>query len=243
MHIIKLNATESTNSYIRELSVDKTLDDYTIVVAKHQTKGKGQMGAQWNTDPGKNLTFSVLKFTSGLGVDDHFNISMMTSLAIRDSLQRFGIPKVLVKWPNDILSEEKKICGILIENIIKKKKIDKTIIGVGLNVNQSEFRNLPRATSMKIQTGRTFDLDELLIVIVTELKKYFDKYKEKGSEIIQKKYLDHLFRIEKPSTFRNMTGDKITGIIKGIDQKGNLMVLHEDHVITSYKFKEVELLY
>jgi len=158
-------------------------------------------------------------------------------------LERFGIPKVLVKWPNDILSEEKKICGILIENIIKKKNINKTIIGIGLNVNQSEFKNLPRATSMKIQTGRLFDLDELLIIIATHLEKCFDEYKEKGTVVLQKRYMKHLFRLEKPSTFRTKKGDNITGIIKGIDPKGNLMVLHEDQVLTTYKFKEVELLY
>ena len=143
MHIIKLNAIDSTNSYLRQLCTKNKLEDYTIVTAKTQTKGRGQMGTFWHVQEGKNLTCSVFKRFDKFPVDHSFYISIVTSLAIVRALHRFNVPKLRVKWPNDILSEEKKICGILIENIVKQSQLEASVIGIGLNVNQSEFQNLP----------------------------------------------------------------------------------------------------
>ena len=133
MYIIKLDAIDSTNAYLKTLVSTNTVEDYTVVVAKHQTEGRGQMGTQWHVEDGKNLTVSVLTHMKGFALDHSFYISMITSLAIVETLQSFNIPKLHVKWPNDILSENKKICGILIENVIKQDVISASIIGIGLN--------------------------------------------------------------------------------------------------------------
>ena len=139
MSIIKLSATDSTNSYLKELSLEQTLDDFTVVSTELQLKGRGQMGSKWVSDKGKNLTISILKKLENFDVQNQFNLNCIVSLAIYDVLLEIKAPNLYVKWPNDILSVDKKICGILIENILKGRFIQAAIIGIGLNVNQTNF--------------------------------------------------------------------------------------------------------
>ena len=108
MRIIKLNAIDSTNSFLKELSGLEVVEDYTVVTADFQTQGRGQMGTVWNSNKGENLMFSVFKDVSFLKFDDHFNISMVVAIALVRTLEQFNIPKLSIKWPNDILSEGKK---------------------------------------------------------------------------------------------------------------------------------------
>lgn len=243
MHIIKLNAINSTNTYLKQLSDVEALKDYTIVTAKYQTQGRGQMGTIWNSEKSKNLTCSVFKDTSKIEVEQQFHISIVTSLAIVKTLQSFSIPKLHVKWPNDILSESKKICGILIENVIKKKRLDCAIIGIGLNVNQTEFKKLPNASSLKILTGRVFDLDELLQLISKNLKHYFKLLEQGKLELLKAEYEKKLFRKDKPSSFKDQKGHMFSGFIKGINAIGNLQILLEDDILKEYDLKEIQLLY
>lgn len=244
MQIIKLNATDSTNTYLRELSVNKELDDFTVVMARHQTNGRGQMGTKWLTQYGKNLTVSIFKDVSWLGVNNHFFISIAVSLAIAKTLNELMVMHVKIKWPNDILSDNYKLGGILIENIIKNNQLKASIIGIGLNVNQTIFNNLPQASSIQNITGRHFSLEEILNRLLENLRYYFNElqYKRTFNELKQA-YDDLLFRIHKPSTFKDKKGKLIAGYIHGTDANGNLLLLTEDRVIKSYGFKELELLY
>ena len=243
MRIIKLNAIDSTNTYLRELSATSELKDYTVVVAKHQTNGRGQMGSEWNSQEAKNLTFSVFKDVSFLDLYSTFFISLVSSLAIVKALEQFMIPKLKVKWPNDILSESKKICGILIENIVKQTNVKDTIIGIGLNVNQTEFKKLPQASSLLLLTGKVYNTDELMQAILKNLKYYFTYLKKNKHEFLIEEYEKLLFRKDKPSTFESLTGETFSGIIKGINPNGNLMVLLEDDILKEFDLKEVSLLY
>ncbi|EGV44732.1 biotin--[acetyl-CoA-carboxylase] ligase [Bizionia argentinensis JUB59] len=243
MHIIKLDATDSTNSYLRILSTNAPLPDYTVVTAKHQTNGRGQRGTTWRSDSDKNLMCSVFKDVSFIKFRDNFYISIVTSLAIIKTLQQFLIPKLSIKWPNDIMSEDKKICGILIENIIKQHAFGGTIIGIGLNVNQIYFNNLPNATSMQYITGTPFNTDELLQSIVKNLKFYFDQLQNDQHIILKNTYESYLFRKNKPSTFRDQDNNLFTGYIQGISNSGSLRILLEDEIIAEYELKEIALLY
>jgi len=243
MRIIKLSAIDSTNTYLKRISDKEVLDDYTAVTAKYQTQGRGQMGTIWDSERAKNLTCSVFKADSKIPIKHQFYISMITSLAIVKTLQSFNIPKLYVKWPNDILSENKKVCGILIENVIKNTKLECSIIGIGLNVNQTEFRQLPNASSLKILTGSVYSTDELLQLIQTNLKYYFE-FLEKGDlEFIKTTYENCLFRKDKPSSFKDQQGNIFAGFIKGINDVGNLQILLEDDIVKEYDLKEVTLLY
>ncbi len=243
MHIIKLNATDSTNSYLRALSAQKAPDDYTIVTANHQTQGRGQRGTNWISESGKNLMFSIFKDVSFIKFHDNYFISIITSLALIKSLHQFLIPKLRIKWPNDILSEDKKICGILIENIVKHNAFGGTIIGIGLNINQTNFDNLPNATSLQLITGTPFNTDELLQSIVANLKFYFEQLKNGQHITLKETYENYLFRKNKPSTFKDQKGSLFTGYIQGITNSGNLRVLLEDEIIAEYELKEIALLY
>ncbi|WP_100610769.1 biotin--[acetyl-CoA-carboxylase] ligase [Confluentibacter lentus] len=243
MRIIKLNAIDSTNSFMRRLSSEENLEDYTIVMAKHQTQGRGQMGTVWSSENSKNLMFSVFKDTSKFNLEYPFLISMVTSLAILRTLQSFSITKLSIKWPNDILSEDKKICGILIENVIKQNSLSNTIIGIGLNVNQTEFNNLPKASSLKLITGNVFDLEEVLFETIKNLKHYFKILKRTDYDTLKAGYETYLFRKDKPSTFKDSEGLVFSGYIKNVTLFGNLQVLLEDDIVREFDLKDITLMY
>ncbi|MBU2938468.1 biotin--[acetyl-CoA-carboxylase] ligase [Lacinutrix sp. C3R15] len=243
MRIIKLNAINSTNTFLKQLSVQETVVDYTVVQTNYQTNGRGQMGTSWSSNTGENLMFSVFKDVSFLGFDQHFYISITVALAIIKTLKAHEISKLSIKWPNDILSENKKICGILIENSIKKNKFKDSIIGIGINVNQTNFENLPQASSLKKLTGKVFDIEELLIDLIENLKHYFLILENRNFEELKSTYEKYLFRKKKPSTFQDIEGNMFSGIIQSVSQNGNLQVLLEDAVLKEYNLKEIKLLY
>ncbi|AXG70073.1 bifunctional ligase/repressor BirA [Kordia sp. SMS9] len=243
MKIIKLDAIDSTNRYLRQLHSQEKLIDFTIVTAAVQTAGKGQMGTKWNSEKGKNLTFSVFKQISCLEIVEQFYISMATSLAIYKALKHFQIPKLAIKWPNDILSENQKICGILIENVIQNSKMTAAIIGIGLNVNQTNFDVKLNASSLKKSTGIHFDLDEVLFHIAAELKKYATLITEHSFTELKTEYESLLFRKDKPSTFQDTNGNLFMGFIKGVAEDGKLNVLLEDEIVTAFDLKEIKLMY
>jgi BirA family biotin operon repressor/biotin-[acetyl-CoA-carboxylase] ligase len=168
---------------------------------------------------------------------------MVTALALFKQLKRLNIPKLFIKWPNDILSADKKVCGVLIENTIKQSKMESSVIGIGLNVNQLQFDNLPRASSLKLITGVTYNLDEILIDFIEDLKMYFKFLEEKDFERIKDEYNSKLFRKNKPSTFKNAKGELFSGYIKGISESGGLIVLLEDAVLKTFNLKEITLMY
>jgi BirA family biotin operon repressor/biotin-[acetyl-CoA-carboxylase] ligase len=243
MRIIKLNATDSTNSYLKRLCVSESVADYTSVIAKNQTHGRGQMGTTWSSESSKNLTFSVYKDISNYKLEHPFYISIVTSLALLKTLHFFSVTKLSVKWPNDILSENKKICGILIENVVKQNRFYESLIGIGLNVNQTDFNNLPMASSLKIISGRLYNLDEVAHVIIKNLKYYFLLLKREQFDVLKAEYESYLFRKDKPSTFLDSEGLVFSGFIKNVSETGSLQVLLEDDIVKEYEFKTITLLY
>ncbi|OBX22748.1 BirA family biotin operon repressor/biotin-[acetyl-CoA-carboxylase] ligase [Gelidibacter algens] len=243
MRIIKLNAIDSTNTYLKKMGVAGVADDGLTVVAKFQTNGRGQMGTTWNSQEAKNLTFSVFKDVSFVDVAQHFYISMAVSLAVYEGLNSLSVKKIKVKWPNDILSDNKKIAGILIENVIKHNVITASVIGIGLNVNQTDFSDLPSASSLLLLSGKVYDLDEVLSSILKQIEIYFDYLKNRQFKLLKSTYESHLFRKNKPSTFKNAEGSVFSGYITGISDVGQLMVKVEDNFIKSFDFKEVSLMY
>lgn len=243
MHIIKLNAIDSTNAYLKALSMETALQDCTVVITEHQTKGRGQMGTLWQSEPSKNLTFSVFKEVSFIKVEQQFYISMATSLALYRALETFYIPQLYIKWPNDILSATNKIAGILIENVIKHNQLLGSVIGIGLNVNQKNFDALPNASSMCLTTGVLYDLEEVLQAIIKQINHYFKMLQSKRFDAIKTEYESLMFRMQKPSTFLDVNDQSFTGYIKGVTEDGKLVVLEEDNVINTYDLKEVQLLY
>lgn len=243
MTLIKLDAIDSTNTFLKELIGNQSIENFTVVSAKHQTNGRGQMGATWSSEPGKNLMFSVFVDAFLLNLEYPFYISIATSLALRKSLHQLSIPKICIKWPNDILSHNQKICGVLIENVIKQGSVNASIIGIGINVNQILFENLPKASSLKSITGKTYDLDEILHAVIANLKYYFSKLQEGQLKSLKEEYETYLFRKNKPSTFKDAKGHLFSGYIKHVLNSGDLEVLLEDNVFKSFALKDITLLY
>ncbi|MUH37344.1 biotin--[acetyl-CoA-carboxylase] ligase [Zobellia amurskyensis] len=243
MNIIKLDATDSTNAHLKRLLSEDTWADFTVVTAKEQHSGKGQMGAKWKSDSGKNLTFSVLRQGLALSVNDYFVLNICVSLAVYNTLRAHQVPDLSVKWPNDILSGNSKICGILIENILSGNLINTAIIGIGLNVNQTFFGELENASSLKLILGRNFDLNELLHEIVRNLEVIFLESNTDNRENLWKNYEQVLFRRDKPSTFENKENELFMGFIRGVSPTGRLQITLEDNVLKEFDIKEVKLLY
>ena len=242
MQIIKLNAIDSTNNYLKQLLMDTALEDFCVVTTKYQSKGKGQIGAEWMSEKGKNLTFSVLKKNPPVKLPRQFHLNILVSLSIVKTLEHYSIRKLAIKWPNDILSDHHKISGILIENQIKSNRIDFSVIGIGLNVNQELFKGLPKVSSMKSILGTPIDKDELLLKLIKNIQIYFELYAEKGEDVLNTEYESYLFRKDKPSTFKLPDHSLFTGIIKGVTDTGKLRVQMED-ATKEFDLKELKLLY
>ncbi|MBT8325910.1 MAG: biotin--[acetyl-CoA-carboxylase] ligase [Winogradskyella sp.] len=238
MYIIKLDAINSTNSYLREMCAANVPKDFTVVVTKDQTEGRGQMGTVWHSEKSKNLMFSVFKDVSFLNVNRQFYISMAVSMGVYTALKKMLIPNLSIKWPNDILSDNKKVAGILIENIIKSNRLTGTIVGVGINVNQLNFENLPDATSLKLLTGQTLNLDELLVNVLNSLQVSFHQLEHGELKDLKARYESLLFGKERLLRFVVNDDTEILGTVKGISGSGKLKVEHDGKVI-SYDLKEI----
>ena len=239
MQIIKLNAIDSTNRYLADYVSNIPLKDYAVVMAQYQSAGQGQRGSNWQSEKGKNLIISILKKNIKTKVQYQFEINMRVSMAILISLKTFGIPNLSVKWPNDILSDNKKISGVLIQLIVKKEIIKQAIIGIGINVNQTHFNNLPQASSMKSITGTAFDIEALTTELMTQLKHYFDVT---NTDKLMTEYESVLFRKNKPSTFVNIQGVSFVGTIQGVSKRGMLRVKSEK-VIEEFDLKSIQMIY
>ncbi|MEM9077993.1 MAG: biotin--[acetyl-CoA-carboxylase] ligase [Bacteroidota bacterium] len=239
--IIKLDATDSTNLYLKDLMSSTTVKDYTTVVAKKQNKGRGQMGTEWNTEEGKNLTFSILKKFESLEAEGQFRLNIVVSLALHTVLTDLDIPNVKIKWPNDIMSGTKKICGILIENVINGNVVKKSIIGIGLNVNQTSFGNLTKASSLSLVTQKTFDLDYVLQLILEKMRALLDNLEKMPFALLQTQYEPLLFRKDQVSTFKMGERDVFPGIIRGVSEEGKLLVELENGSLRDFSLKEVSL--
>ena len=238
MKIIKLDAIDSTNSYLKKLLTKESLDDLTVVISKHQTKGKGRNGNIWANDASLNLAFSIYKRFNRLNINNKFILNLISSIAVFHLLSENKLNKLTIKWPNDIMSENKKISGILIENSVKGNFINHSIIGVGINVNQRKFKNLPNATSMFIETGREFSLDSLASRLGEIFSKNFLQY-EKNEGALLKYYNNQLFLKNTDSNFITKDGKRFSGKITRINKNGELIIMKADKREVNYTENEI----
>ena len=242
MNIIKLDATDSTNQFLKTLSKETDLENFTVVYANSQTKGKGQMGATWVSEPGKNLTMSILIKNLLTENNQIFDLNVVVACSIFEVLQSLKIPNISIKWPNDMMADNKKIGGILIENIIKTEQII-SIVGIGINVNQTNFLDLPAASSLKCVTNITFEINEIMLLISTKIEQNCKKFLSDSSLHFWNFYHDHLFKKNVPMAFENQDGQKFMGIINKVEKNGKIKIQLEDDGFSSFGVKEVKMLY
>ncbi len=243
MYLFKLDATDSTNSYLRQMSKNKDLGKWTVVTSDYQTQGRGQKGSVWQSDKGKNLICSILVKLDNFNAEDQFILNCAISVGIHQYLKRYNLPKLRIKWPNDIMSVSKKLGGILIENTLVSDKINHSIIGIGININQEKFpTDLPLAVSIKQLTNNYTSRDIFLQDLLNSIQNKFELIIEKQYDELWSQYEASLYRKDKAHMFENTKGEQFMGIIRGVTKKGTLLIEKEDTTIEAYNFKEVTYL-
>jgi BirA family biotin operon repressor/biotin-[acetyl-CoA-carboxylase] ligase len=242
MKVIKLDAIDSTNEFLKGLSYKQDLDSFTIVVAEKQTNGKGQMGSAWESEQGKNLIVSVFIKDPLLDINQIYNLNVAISVAVVGALETYNIPKLSIKWPNDIMSYNSKIGGILIENSVKSDGTVSSVVGLGLNINQTNFQNLPKASSLAVICKAQFDKEQILLSLVEKMKENLELVQSQP-DYLWLKYTDSLFKKGLPMPFKNHSDINFMGIIQGVSAFGKLQVLLDDDSISEYGLKEIQMLY
>lgn len=243
MKLIKLDAIDSTNDFLKGIAGNQITANYTVVTAENQTNGKGQMGAKWVSETGKNLIMSVLIKDLLLHINQIYNLNVAVALSVIIALEKFEIPKLAIKWPNDIMSDNKKIGGILIENSIKTDGDIISIVGIGLNVNQINFDALPKASSLSVIMGTNFDKEKVLFEIVDSIKSNVSKMQKDQSDDLWMDYNRKLFKKGIPMPFENQKGEQFMGIIQNVNASGRLQIALEDDAIVTFDVKEIQMLY
>lgn len=236
--IDKVSETLSTNELLKSLADREPLPEGYTVVAVAQTAGRGQIGASWESQPGQNLTFSVLLRPDFLKADRMFMISKVVSLAIADYLQSTGgIFKI--KWPNDIYHFDSKICGTLIENQLMGDNIVYSIVGIGLNVNQEAFiSDAPNPVSMFNIFDKKFDLTEELPKLLQQIGLWYQMLADGWEDKINETYLERLYRRGEQHEFVTSEGERFGGRIETVEPNGRLIV-DTDNGQRQFWFKEV----
>ena len=227
--IIHIDETDSTNRWLKENG-----GDTMVVVTDYQTAGKGCGTNSWESERGKNLTFSILIHPAGLLAKEQFRITEVVSVAMCKTLQSYLDDRVEIKWPNDIYVGDKKICGILIENRLQGQEIKDCIIGIGLNVNQTVFRSdAPNPVSLRQLTGEETDLHGLLMAFLD----CFDK--EFNSKTTCFDYREILYKKGKDSLYKDKTSCFIARLMDVLPD-GRLLLLDKEGQERTYAFKEVQ---
>lgn len=232
-------SVESTNDELRKRASKEDLPNLTCFITDNQTAGKGQVGNKWESEPNKNLTFSVLLHPTSLPILKQFLLSKMVSVAITQALEHY-IPEVSIKWPNDIYVGDKKICGILIENSIMGDKIHQSIIGIGLNVNQTTFiSDAPNPISIQMATEKELDLDEVFHHIMDQIEIRFAQLMAGCTNTITHIYFDKLYRREGYFKYKDENG-VFMAKIEEVKDLGFMVLKRQDGTLSEYSFKEVE---
>ncbi|NBL65303.1 biotin--[acetyl-CoA-carboxylase] ligase [Flavobacterium sp. NST-5] len=243
MNIIKLDAIHSTNDYLKSLVQKQFVENLTVITAEHQFNGRGQMGSQWLVEQGKNLTFSVLVKDLLLDINAIFHLNVAVAVSIIETLSILKIDNLAIKWPNDILAGNKKVGGILIENMIRNGGEIFSIVGIGINVNQQDFNHLPQAGSLLTVTGVEFDKTKLMLELLHNLGRNISSVMNENTTLIWNKYHQYLYKKNIPMAFETLDGQKVMGIIQGVNNFGKLVVLLADDTIKHYNIKEIKMLY
>ena len=238
--IIKLNATTSTNDYLKKRYKSGKVLDGDLVWTENQTSGRGQLNKKWISEPFKSLTFSVYKQFNGLLIKP-FKFNAVVCLGIIYALKKLSIPGLSIKWPNDILSENKKIGGVLIENFFNRSKIKASVIGVGLNLNQEKFEKLPKATSLKIITGKKWSSKIILDALVPLLEEYLFMFDFQDSSILDQ-YQKILWKRNKTILF-DMDGKLHKGKLKGVDESGMIILQDQEKMIRKFNNSQISIQY
>jgi BirA family biotin operon repressor/biotin-[acetyl-CoA-carboxylase] ligase len=245
-NLLFLHDVESTNTYAMNLLRNVNVIEGTVIHTDNQTNGRGQRGALWTSNIAQNITSSIILKPTFLPIDNTFYLSKISALAVYDVLTDI-LPNsqydIKIKWPNDILVNQQKIAGILIENNFSNTAIQYSVIGIGLNVNQDTFSEFERsATSLKLISGKAFERELILNLLCEKLEKWYLKLKEQKTSLIDKHYLNCLFGLNKTIAFKDLNDLYFDGKIIDVSKNGKLRLELSDLSIKEYDIKEIKFL-
>jgi BirA family biotin operon repressor/biotin-[acetyl-CoA-carboxylase] ligase len=238
--IIYLPTCQSTNTYALDLLAGEPILEGTTVITSHQTAGRGQRGNTWEAEPDQNLTFSTILTPNFLPIAENFYLNMAISLAIQHFLANYLGEGIKIKWPNDLIYNWQKVCGVLIENTIRKSAIEKSVVGIGVNINQTRF-GVDTATSLKNITGRDYHLEPLLAQLLKNIEEQYLALHQKNHNQLKINYLEKLIGYQEWLTYQ-VNGNYYQGKIIDIELSGKLQMEIEGEV-RSFDFKEISLVY
>lgn len=242
--LIHVEETDSTNNQLTALCEAEQLPEFTTLCADFQTAGKGQRGNSWEGERGKNLLFSFVAYPSFVKANAQFVLSEIVSLSVKEALD-CRVSGISVKWPNDIYWKDKKICGMLIENMLEGDRVARCIAGIGLNVNQRVFvSDAPNPVSLAQITGREEDPRAILADILSFAEGYFRHLRhdaEAFTAYLTEKYNQSLYRREGVYPFSDAGGSFRASILR-VEPDGRLHLLDTEGTERSYLFKEVQFI-
>ncbi len=235
-------SVESTNASAQELLAKSNPTEGTVISAYEQTAGRGQIGSNWESEAGKNLTLSVIFYPKFLPVRQQFYLNQAISLAVRATVAACVHGPVTVKWPNDIYINRQKTAGILIQNQLSGSTIQSCIVGIGLNVNQLSFSEyLPNPTSLAIQISHLLDLEAVQQMLFSELEYRYLQLRNQKLAQIEADYRKHLYQYGVLADYERADGGRFRGTIMGLTETGKLQIAHADG-IEAFEVKSIKFL-
>jgi BirA family transcriptional regulator, biotin operon repressor / biotin---[acetyl-CoA-carboxylase] ligase len=240
--LITLDSIASTNEYAKTICKNNLISDGAVIWAKEQFAGKGQRGNVWQAEPGKNLTFTIVLKPFFLKVTEQYFLNAAIAVGVQLYLQKKLKHKVEIKWPNDILIEKEKIAGILIENILSGNNIQYSIVGIGININQINFPDSIRATSLLLKKNeKLFSLEKELKSVCSSIEQIYLRFRTNPASIMDE-YKKHLFGLQQEMLFI-YKGSTIKASIFDVSKEGRLMLKKDTGTIISADNKEIRFLY
>ncbi|RYM32973.1 biotin--[acetyl-CoA-carboxylase] ligase [Brumimicrobium glaciale] len=224
--IIYLDRTDSTNNYTAKVFKSGAIDSGSVILTDIQTNGRGQRGKEWQSDAFSNLIVSIAADINMWKINNMISLNHVTALALQSFLLKH-IDNVKIKWPNDIMINDKKAVGILIESFITSNQRN-SVIGFGVNINQQNF-DAPRATSLSLETGKNYNPKELIYEVIDAFNHFINLYHEKGEKWMHNEYNKQLWKLNMPHPFT--INDQITeGEIQTTTDSGELIVQFQNEI-------------
>lgn len=237
---LEFQSIDSTNNYAMDLITNGNPSEGTTIITQYQTAGKGQYGRKWESEEGKNLMLSIILKPTFIPVSKQFDLTIMTSVSLAMLLESYIDKSIYIKWPNDIYINKKKVCGVLIQNTMKKNNMEYSVIGIGINVNQSSFSSdLPNPTSMRIESSENINLQQLRDKLYSTIESNYITLKNQGVEKLKEAYEERLFLRNEKHTFIVQEDQEMIGAITGVKDDGQL-TLETNGQQHSYQMNEIK---
>ncbi len=237
-NVIWLDEVDSTNNKIRQMVQAGQAKEGLLIAANHQTNGRGQQNNIWESESNQNILCSLLLEPAFLNVSQQAWFNMAMCLSVHDALA-FYVKKVNIKWPNDVYISDKKVAGILIENTLQGQQIKQAIVGIGVNINQNRFTH-QKASSLGLESNNWFDRNDVMQQILNYIKIRYNQLRLNQFDKIKVEYHQVLYGLNQVKRFET-NGQIFEGVIKGVDEGGNLMV-HSNGSTNLYMVKQISML-